>query len=471
LRFAREDPVRKARHEGSKKMSTAVLYPNAAAEWKQEVNRRLAAHRVRRGQFVQRPAEPAQNWAVSSGRGALVAARVAARYACAPSYSQLQSIEAPVAARAAQTAPPAAVKPRVDDAPRAFATELQAAVPVMHSSEPEAQPPVTFAPLSELPPAPALTLVSVPAQTTPAQANAPHMPPESLDAWESECQQIGWRPDPGLRPVDSDWVRSSLPVVEHVSPLEERHEPSARVDEFFGSQDLEPVEPDQPIHANLIEFPREVVAVRKMRPRRAERAFMAEGMDRQLSIFEVAPDVLAPPSPAEPEPVAVAWSQPEWSGIKLKALPQEDAKHEERSEAEADVHLAPAGHRLMAVLVDGALITAVFLMLAIVGAASAGSLPAPKFVALGVTAGVLLIGLLYQTIFLLLAEATPGMKYAGISLCTFENQIPTPPELRSRLGALLLSVAPVGLGVAWALFDEDHLCWHDRLSRTYLRKE
>jgi len=27
------------------------------------------------------------------------------------------------------------------------------------------------------------------------------------------------------------------------------------------------------------------------------------------------------------------------------------------------------------------------------------------------------------------------------------------------------------LGVAWALFDEDHLCWHDRLSRTYLRKE
>jgi len=22
----------------------------------------------------------------------------------------------------------------------------------------------------------------------------------------------------------------------------------------------------------------------------------------------------------------------------------------------------------------------------------------------------------------------------------------------------------------WALFDEQHLCWHDRLSSTYLRK-
>ena len=35
---------------------------------------------------------------------------------------------------------------------------------------------------------------------------------------------------------------------------------------------------------------------------------------------------------------------------------------------------------------------------------------------------------------------------------------------------MLLSVLPAGLGLAWALFDENHLCWHDRLSQTYLRK-
>jgi hypothetical protein len=28
----------------------------------------------------------------------------------------------------------------------------------------------------------------------------------------------------------------------------------------------------------------------------------------------------------------------------------------------------------------------------------------------------------------------------------------------------------MGLGLAWAIFDENHLCWHDRLSQTYLRK-
>jgi hypothetical protein len=27
----------------------------------------------------------------------------------------------------------------------------------------------------------------------------------------------------------------------------------------------------------------------------------------------------------------------------------------------------------------------------------------------------------------------------------------------------------MGLGVAWAIFDDDHLNWHDRLSRTYQR--
>jgi uncharacterized RDD family membrane protein YckC len=62
------------------------------------------------------------------------------------------------------------------------------------------------------------------------------------------------------------------------------------------------------------------------------------------------------------------------------------------------------------------------------------------------------------------------MRCARLSLCTFDGQSPTRGQLRRRLGALLLSVLPVGLGVAWILFDDDHLCWHDRLSKTYLRK-
>jgi hypothetical protein len=35
---------------------------------------------------------------------------------------------------------------------------------------------------------------------------------------------------------------------------------------------------------------------------------------------------------------------------------------------------------------------------------------------------------------------------------------------------MLLSAVPAGLGLAWAIFDRDHLSWHDRLTRTYQRK-
>jgi hypothetical protein len=35
---------------------------------------------------------------------------------------------------------------------------------------------------------------------------------------------------------------------------------------------------------------------------------------------------------------------------------------------------------------------------------------------------------------------------------------------------LPLSVLPLGLGLAWSVFDEDRLTWHDRLSGTYLRE-
>jgi uncharacterized RDD family membrane protein YckC len=61
------------------------------------------------------------------------------------------------------------------------------------------------------------------------------------------------------------------------------------------------------------------------------------------------------------------------------------------------------------------------------------------------------------------------MWYAGIGLCTLSGYVPERPQRCARLLALLLSVLPLGLGLAWSMFDEDRLTWHDRLSGTYLR--
>jgi len=66
-------------------------------------------------------------------------------------------------------------------------------------------------------------------------------------------------------------------------------------------------------------------------------------------------------------------------------------------------------------------------------------------------------------------QRTPGMCYARIALSTFEGEVPTRRMRLQRLAALVASVLPVGVGVLWSMFDEDHLSWHDRLSGTYLR--
>ena len=76
---------------------------------------------------------------------------------------------------------------------------------------------------------------------------------------------------------------------------------------------------------------------------------------------------------------------------------------------------------------------------------------------------------LYQLLFFSLAGQTPGMRYARIGLCTFTDENPTRSQMRRRLLAQAIAVCPLGLGVLWALLDDEGLGWHDRISRMYQR--
>ena len=124
----------------------------------------------------------------------------------------------------------------------------------------------------------------------------------------------------------------------------------------------------------------------------------------------------------------------------------------------------------MAIVVDASLSLAACLSAALLFVSRAGHLPGLAHCEFVMALAVLAIGAAYQALFMVLARATPGMRYAGIALSTFEGQFPGRAQRCTRLAALLLSVLPLGLGLAWALFDDDHLMGHDRLSKTYLRK-
>jgi len=518
---------------------------SSTPQWKQEVNQRLAAHRSRRGG----PQDAADNRTdenprVASSRAAEAAARVAARYAKAPSYKQLLAGEARAVVRAAGAAAEAARNAQA--AAQAVLFGLESGSMASELWEPAAQEPeaeskagIASAPSvqsalprwQDEPP----TTVQAAAQMTPYAGAQPR--------WEEALPVTSPAPQAGRDVWSEMRVHPSLEGSRHPGEgelfPEESFEASGSFESFDPFDAYDPmgsamVEPVQHLPANLIEFPRELVATRKARPRLAEGPFYdASHHNSQLSIFEVDPASLDAPAAAA-QPAAIA--PPEWASIELEHPPEpsytsvsvgpqtqpgyshaaeayisatgiptgyaavevEDRAAEEiapalpaRDEAKAiqyrtppsgstpaaanapavELLVARLSDRLLAAVVDGALVTLAFLAAAVVVVASTAHPPTGRIALIASGCGWLLFGLLYQFLFLSYAEeGTPGMRYARIALCTFDDDNPTVEQMRLRIPALLMAAVPAGLGLAWAFFDREHLGWHDRLTKTYQRK-
>jgi uncharacterized RDD family membrane protein YckC len=434
------------------------------------VNRRIAAHKNLKNssQADAKPHLAGQDaMGGAASRAALAAARVAARYANAPSYSEMLADEARGAVRAAEAASRAAFKAQ------AVAESVLATLEAAADNEQMRESESTHREASDQAPDLNLTLARE-LRVESAVAAASQL--EKIDSQKNQPYGIRWDEDLPLRSTELAATRASRGPSVLETPVEDWLEPGgfAQARDAADPLSYQVVEPAPATHANLIEFPRELVATRKMRPRRAEGRETLGQPEGQLSIFEVDPASIS----TEPEPpaavsqaVSPAWYGPEWSGIELDAEPSVERMAEAAPAPSArEFQLAPFGLRAMAAVVDGALILGSFMAVAVLVAGHVKALPPIKELEVGSVFVLAAIGMLYQALFFTLTEWTPGMKYAHISLCTFDDQKPTRAQTRSRLVALLLSLLPVGLGLAWAIFDEDHLSWHDRLSRTYQRR-
>jgi uncharacterized RDD family membrane protein YckC len=75
---------------------------------------------------------------------------------------------------------------------------------------------------------------------------------------------------------------------------------------------------------------------------------------------------------------------------------------------------------------------------------------------------------MYEYLFLVYAGVTPGLQLTRLRLITFDGVQPRRPTRRARSIAMMLSTFSLGLGLLWAALDEDTLCWHDRITRTYV---
>jgi len=79
-----------------------------------------------------------------------------------------------------------------------------------------------------------------------------------------------------------------------------------------------------------------------------------------------------------------------------------------------------------------------------------------------------IVYLQYFALFTIFGGTTPGMMMRGLQVVSFSGELPTPRQMLLRSAGYMLSAGTLFMGFLWAMWDEDELTWHDRLSGTHL---
>lgn len=129
--------------------------------------------------------------------------------------------------------------------------------------------------------------------------------------------------------------------------------------------------------------------------------------------------------------------------------------------------VAPVQLRMAAFVADAGVTAAcfaVFLLPYFVGGAHL-VLQRKALLPYAVTAAAL--AFFYRLFWCILRRETPGMRRFRLRVVNFDGYAPDPAQRLVRFaGACAGSLA--GLGLLWALVDEEKLTWHDQMSKTYV---
>jgi len=82
-------------------------------------------------------------------------------------------------------------------------------------------------------------------------------------------------------------------------------------------------------------------------------------------------------------------------------------------------------------------------------------------------ASALLISLFYRVLFCIANFDTPGVSWTGLRVLDFDGRMPTRKQRWYRLLGGFVGAIAAGMGLIWALFDEEKLTWHDHMSKTF----
>jgi uncharacterized RDD family membrane protein YckC len=205
-------------------------------------------------------------------------------------------------------------------------------------------------------------------------------------------------------------------------------------------------QPSRHSSAKIIEFPKFA-----WEPPAPSPDQLAEPVSERPRILEV-PEV-EPPAPA-------------LGGITIEAVKQPEP--EKRPGIDIPLQSAPLGLRLVAALVDGLILAAASSFFGFIFWKVDAVRP-PMLQTLGLGAGLsCLFWASYQYLLIVYSASTPGLRVAGLELARFDGTATSRSLRRWRVLASWLSAVSAGMGYAWVFLDEDALCWHDRITHTYL---
>jgi uncharacterized RDD family membrane protein YckC len=200
-----------------------------------------------------------------------------------------------------------------------------------------------------------------------------------------------------------------------------------------------------PTKAKIIEFPR------SWTPPIPPVDQLAEPVMRRPRILEV-PET-APPPPA-------------LGGITIE--PAQQSEMEKRPGIDIPLQSAPLGRRIVSAAIDDVIIAAACFLFGFIFWKMTALRP-PRFQILGIAVGLSgLFWAAYQYLLLVHAGTTPGLRLARLELSHFDGSPASRRTRRWRVLASFLSALSLGMGYAWVFLDEDVLCWHDRITHTYL---
>jgi uncharacterized RDD family membrane protein YckC len=132
-----------------------------------------------------------------------------------------------------------------------------------------------------------------------------------------------------------------------------------------------------------------------------------------------------------------------------------------------DAPVALPAHRMIAAAFDASMILIAVGIFLAVFFLSGGMLMLSKQNAPFLISVAVLLGMFYRFLWVLGNGETPGMRFAGLRTVNFDGRTPDRDQRAFRQVSSLLSVLSAGLGLVWALVDEENLTWHDHISKTF----